>query len=408
MIHMCTEGAATSFFCRLDKDSANKFIQKQVAEKSENWDDITYKLSENYVGNCYEYKGEYLFRQKRFEQALSAYNSASTYYGDFTFQKVSLLNKKANVFYMLSDYENCLKVIEECILLSKEQNLQNEEEKALELKIKVLNKLGLSSEIDVAVEEILKNYNHAQEYINKRAPLILLKTHSSLFEINKTKFTNLDNSLGSPDGKKAVVGLSKYGIDINQENYKLYVNDDDSLYASANPGSAGTITPDGSLKNANNLNAVVTIYCSASETGNTFTVTGTNSSGTAIEEQITGVSSSNTAVGSPKFTTITSITSSATASGNIKIGTIGHNDINDDDSLVQLTTFSSGAITMDGVLSTSSYLGAQKQIKSRQDTTGTSFVITGIGLNNEVLTETITGSNGGVVTTSNIFKSDWI
>ena len=141
-------------------DSANKFIQKQVAEKSENWDDITYKLSENYVGNCYEYKGEYLFRQKRFDQALSAYNSASTYYGDFTFQKVSLLNKKANVFYMLSDYVNCLKVIEECILLSKEQNLQNEEEKALELKIKVLNKFGLSSEIDVTVEEILKNKDY--------------------------------------------------------------------------------------------------------------------------------------------------------------------------------------------------------------------------------------------------------
>lgn len=141
-------------------DSANNLIQKQINEKSENWDDITYKLSENYVGNCYEYKGEYLFRQKRFDQALSAYNSASTYYGDFTFQKVSLLNKKANVFYMLSDFDNCLKVIEECILLSKEQNLQNEEEKALELKIKVLNKLGLSSEIDVTVEEILKNKDY--------------------------------------------------------------------------------------------------------------------------------------------------------------------------------------------------------------------------------------------------------
>ena len=141
-------------------DSANNFIQKQVAEKSENWDDITYKLSENYVGNCYEYKGEYLFRQKRFDQALIAYNTASSYYGDFTFQKVSLLNKKANVFYMLSDFENCLKVIEECILLSKEQNLQNEEEKALELKIKVLNKLGLSSEIEFTVEEILKNKDY--------------------------------------------------------------------------------------------------------------------------------------------------------------------------------------------------------------------------------------------------------
>ena len=218
-------------------------------------------------------------------------------------------------------------------------------------------------------------------------------------------FNDLDNSLGSPDGKKAVVGLSKYGIDINQKDYKLYVNDDDSLYTSANPGGAGTISLSGSLRNANDLNAVVTIYCTASETGNTFTVTGTNSSGSTITEQITGVASSNTAIGSTKFTTITSITSSATTSGNINIGTIGYNDINDDDSLVEWTSFSSGSITMDGVLSTSNYLGSKIKIKSQQDTTGTSFVITGLGLNNEVLTETITGSNGGIVTTSNIFKS---
>ena len=35
---------------------------------------------------------------------------------------------------MLSDYENCLKVIEECILLSKEQNLQNEDRNCLRIK----------------------------------------------------------------------------------------------------------------------------------------------------------------------------------------------------------------------------------------------------------------------------------
>ena len=141
-------------------DSANNLIQKQITEKFKNWDDITFNLSENYVGNCYEYKGEYLFRQKRFDQALIAYNIAAKYYGKFTFQRVSLLNKKANVYYMLLDYENCLKVIEESILLSKEQNLQSEEEKSLELKIKVLNKLGLSSKIDITVEEILKNKDY--------------------------------------------------------------------------------------------------------------------------------------------------------------------------------------------------------------------------------------------------------
>ena len=60
---------------------------------------------------------------------------------------------------------------------------------------------------------------------------------------------------------------------------------------------------------------------------------------------------------------------------------------------------------MDGVLSTADYLGAKIKIKSQQDTTGTSFVVAGLGLNNEVITETITGSNGGIVTTSNIFKT---
>ncbi len=218
-------------------------------------------------------------------------------------------------------------------------------------------------------------------------------------------FNDLDNSLGAPDGKKAVVGLSKYGLDINQKDYKLFVNDDDSLYTSNNPGVAGTISLNGALKDANDLNAVVTIYCSATETGNKFTVTGTNASGAVISEEITGVASSNTAIGSTKFTTITSIVSSATASGNINIGTIGRNDINDNDSLVQLTTFSSGALTMDGVLSTSNYLGARIEIKSRQDNTGTSFVISGIDLDNKVISETILGSNGGVVTTTNIFKT---
>ena len=141
-------------------DSINNLMQKLRFTKYKDYDDLPFKLSENYLGNCYEYKGEYLFKQKRFLQALDAYSMASDYYGDFTFQKVSLLNKKANVYFMISDYKNCLKVIEECILLSKEQNLQNEEEKALELKIKVLNKLGLSSEIDIAVDEILLNKDY--------------------------------------------------------------------------------------------------------------------------------------------------------------------------------------------------------------------------------------------------------
>ena len=218
-------------------------------------------------------------------------------------------------------------------------------------------------------------------------------------------FNELDNSLGSPDGKKASVGVSKYGLDINQKDYKMYIKDGNSLYTSANPGGAGTLTLDGVLKDANNLNAVVNVYCSASETSNRFTVTGTDLSGTTISEQITGGSSGTRVFGSTVFQTISSITTSATASGNIKVGTIGYNNINDNDALVQSSSFSSGSITLDGPLTSAKYLGAKIKITSTQDTTGTSFVIAGVDLNGEVLTETITGSNGGNVTTSSIFKT---
>ena len=42
----------------------------------------------------------------------------------------------------------------------------------------------------------LKNYLKAQEYINKKAPFIFLKTHSSFFKINNHSFSDLVNTLG--------------------------------------------------------------------------------------------------------------------------------------------------------------------------------------------------------------------
>ena len=235
---------------------------------------------------------------------------------------------------------------------------------------------------------------------------VSLNSSGETAKIKPVIFNQLDNSLGDPNGKKAIVGLSKYGLDINQKQYKIGVTDSDSLFTSNNPGAAGSINLDGTLRNASNLSAVVTIYCSASETGNIFTVTGTDDDGVVISENITGVSSSSTAVGSTRFNTITSITSSATASGNIQIGTISRSDINDDDSLIQeLSVTSSGSLTLNGPLSTASYLGAQISVTSNNDTTSNSFIIVGTDLNGAALTETITGSNSSTVKTTNIFQT---
>ena len=141
-------------------DSLNNLVQDQNNNKYKANDDLYFKFSSNYVGNCHEYKGDYLFNQESYLLALESYEKASTYYGDFTFQKVNLINKKANVFYMLSQYKNCLKYLEECIIISKEQNLQNQIEISLELKIKALSKLGMLNEMEESIEEILKSKDY--------------------------------------------------------------------------------------------------------------------------------------------------------------------------------------------------------------------------------------------------------
>ncbi len=141
-------------------DSLNNLVQDQKYNKYKANDDLYFKFSSNYVGNCHEYKGDYLINQESYLLALESYEKASTYYGDFTFQKVNLINKKANVFYMLSQYKNCLKYLEECIIISKEQNLQNQIEISLELKIKALSKLGMLNEMEESIEEILKSKDY--------------------------------------------------------------------------------------------------------------------------------------------------------------------------------------------------------------------------------------------------------
>ena len=233
-----------------------------------------------------------------------------------------------------------------------------------------------------------------------------LNSSGETAKIKPIIFNQLDDNLADPNGKKAIVGLSQYGLDINQKQYWLGVTDDNSLYTSNNPGAAAALTLDGALINSGNLSAVVSIYCSASETGNTFTVTGTDEDGAAITEVITGVASSNTAFGSTKFTTIASITTSATASGNIKIGTIGRSNVNDYESLKKETSLTAaGLLTLNGPLSTSTYLGAKVLINTSTDTTSNSFVISGTDLNGASITETITGSNSGTAKTTNIFQT---
>ena len=77
--------------------------------------------------------------------------------------------------------------------------------------------------------ELLKNYIKSQEYINERAPLILLKTHSSMFNNNNYKFTNLNNSLGViyivRDPRNVVTSFSNhYNLSLKESSHRMVSN----------------------------------------------------------------------------------------------------------------------------------------------------------------------------------------
>ncbi len=74
--------------------------------------------------------------------------------------------------------------------------------------------------------EILNNYIKAQEYINERAPLILLKTHSSMFNINNNMFTDFNNTLGViyivRDPRNVVSSFAHhYNLDLKESSNKM-------------------------------------------------------------------------------------------------------------------------------------------------------------------------------------------
>jgi len=87
----------------------------------------------------------------------------------------------------------------------------------------LFKKIGITSNDS---KEILNNYIKAQEYINERAPLILLKTHSSMFNINNNMFTNLDNTLGViyivRDPRNVVSSFAHhYNLDLKESSNRM-------------------------------------------------------------------------------------------------------------------------------------------------------------------------------------------
>ncbi len=213
----------------------------------------------------------------------------------------------------------------------------------------------------------------------------------------------LDDNIGDASGKRAQAGLSKYGINVPLHGYQVFAKDDDSLYTNSSTVAAGALTLNGALINEDNLNSSISIICGANESSNTFIIRGTNADGSIITETITGANIG-TVESAQIFNSITSITTTATSSGSLKIGTFGRQKLIDYDSLVKKDSYSSGTITMKGILSTSDYLNAKVRIKCFENDSTNSFTINGIDFNGNVISETIKGTNGSSIESTNVFK----
>ena len=213
----------------------------------------------------------------------------------------------------------------------------------------------------------------------------------------------LDDNLDNENGKKAQAGLSTYGINIPLNGYRVFAKDDDSLFTSSDPGAAGALSLNGALINENNLNSSITINCEGDETGNTFIIVGTNIDGNIISETVNGKNGERVQ-SAQIFKSITSITTTATANGNIEIGTRGRQKLIDYDSLVKNDTYSSGTITMKGVLSTADYLNAKIRVECSENEISNSFTINGIDMDGKSISETIKGTNGSAIEGTLVFK----
>lgn len=109
----------------------------------------------------------------------------------------------------------------------------------------------------------------------------------------------------------------------------LATADDDGVAQLQTPGGAGNLTLNGALVSGgvailatSGIMRQVLVTTVADESGKTLTIYGTNGSGTAISESMTGPNAT-TGTTSLYFTTVTRVAVSAAFTGNVKVGTNG-------------------------------------------------------------------------------------
>jgi flagellin len=219
--------------------------------------------------------------------------------------------------------------------------------------------------------------------------------------------TGVDIRVSNNSASSVTANFIEQFDDINgtSSDYGLHKGTSDrDFVVTAATANAAAFTVTATALAGSNLNSFVTITDVAgnAQTGNTFTIVGTDFDGAAQTETIVGPIASGHAMGTKIFNTILSAKVSGNTTGNVSIGL--SKSSTDIDSLVASTDIAAaGNYTLDGALSGRNNLDAFVLISSTANDSSLSFTVTGTDRSGNVLEEVIAGGNTAATQTTKRF-----
>ena len=97
-----------------------------LPEKSDWTSSMDYDILKSYVGNCFEYKGDYYLAIEDYQNAVLSFSSAESYYEKWPFQLTKMLNNKTLALLGVNQYKLAVQTNKNVIDLAKENDLSLE------------------------------------------------------------------------------------------------------------------------------------------------------------------------------------------------------------------------------------------------------------------------------------------
>ena len=147
-------------------DSLFQFMQNhpEYLPETKDWTStMDYDILKSYVGNCFEYKGDYYAAIKDYENAVLSFSSAESFYEKWPFQLTKMLNNKTLALLGQNQYKLAIETNNNVVDLAKENDLSLELEKALTVKLQILDRLkkydSFTQKVDSLVSLLENRYS---------------------------------------------------------------------------------------------------------------------------------------------------------------------------------------------------------------------------------------------------------